>query len=152
MDKKTNSWHLRNINRNEYSDDINDKKLRRQNSNIDLNYLGLPIGTENSNINNQIGSRLNKRRSSSTSYLNEKDDYDNDENEYYSGEYLKKFRRQLSLEETDADKNESNQNENSSDDSLNSDTDIDSDCDLYAIDECDELIQALDNTIDHSSI
>ena len=152
MDKKTNSWHLRNINRNEYSDDINDKKLRRQNSNIDLNYLGLPIGTENSNINNQIGSRLNKRRSSSTSYLNEKDDYDNDENEYYSGEYLKKFRRQLSLEETDADKNESNQNENSSDDSLNSDTDIDSDCNLYAIDEYDELIQALDNTIDHSSI
>ena len=28
VDKKTNSWHLRNINRNEYSDDINDKKLR----------------------------------------------------------------------------------------------------------------------------
>ena len=132
--------------------------------------MGVKNNSENKTEINNIGSRLNKRRSSSTSYLNEKDDYDDDSSQdYYNGEYLKKFRRQLSLNETEQQKpnmnldkltaseimskqiqnNDINEpNDYSSDDSKSNESDTESNPDLYDIDECDELNQ----TCDQSSI
>jgi len=165
---KTSNWHLKNIIRSEFSDDLNFiSKLRRQNSASDLTGLSVKNSSENKTENNNSSSRLNKRRSSSTSYLNEKDDYDDDDpnQDYYNGEYLKKFRRQLSLDETEKTKtnnldnlvtDETNQkiqsndinesNDYSSDDSKSDESDKESNADLYAIDECDELIQTYDQS------
>ncbi len=159
---------MKNIIRSEFSDDLNFiSKLRRQNSASDLTGLSVKNSSENKTENNNSSSRLNKRRSSSTSYLNEKDDYDDDDpnQDYYNGEYLKKFRRQLSLDETEKTKtnnldnlvtNETNQkiqsndinesNDYSSDDSKSDESDKESNADLYAIDECDELIQTYDQS------
>jgi hypothetical protein len=155
VDKTTNLWHPRNLKKNEFSDDKKNKKLRRHNSNSDIHYLQVPVNTlktnhdENNNNNTTstttTATRINKRRSSSTSYLNEKDDYDDDYDDYTNGEYLKKFRRQFSLEERDdksgtnlnynknTELNDGNSSVTSLDESDSSDND--SNADLYSIDE-----------------
>ena len=88
IDSRTDSWSLKNINIGEttkISSGLNTSA--RSNSNLSLNTThGLTVDWE---------PRLYKRRSSSTSYLNEEDDYDNDINKL---EYLKKFKRQLSID------------------------------------------------------
>ncbi len=122
----------------------------------------------------ELRQHRSKHRSTSTSYLNEEDDYDNN---FCSKEDLRTFRRQLSLEdnlnklmgiemaelstenkqtaelENSEDpsaniqkKSKSNGNESSGSSRESSDTEYDSDNneDLYAIDEYDECIATLE--------
>ena len=90
IDRSKSIWNLKNINIVEGS---------RKVSNLASNFHSDSVNDLKSDLKESsgaaIGIRMNKRRSSSTSYLNEEDDYDNDLNKL---EYLKKFKRQLSLE------------------------------------------------------
>ena len=191
VDNLSNLWRLKNIHRSDRSDMHNDINLRRHNSHTNLSHsfnstqktMMIYNNTDISNSNESLNkistnlnssydkssiknSRLFKRRSSSTSYLNEEDDYD-DENDL---EELKKFRRQLSLfasldknkmtlrkdrdeaegkiepnRKNSKNENEHNENSNSSDDCMKYSDSSDSDCDeLYSIEEYDETLQTLD--------
>jgi hypothetical protein len=99
IDTNNNSWHLRQISK--YDTIERGKTSKKLNSNNVKNDNSSPNDTTKNetgtNADNKTG-RLIKRRSSSTSYLNEEDDY-GDDYPYYNNDDLKKFRKQLSLED-----------------------------------------------------
>ena len=110
IDNSTNAWNLQNINLNEFID--TEKSINRvfnYNLNCSINsaFLRVPQEPDKFFMSNSL--RLNKRRSSSASYLNEEDDYDNDLTKI---DYMKKIRRQLSLEELENTKSQSSFNKN----------------------------------------
>ena len=110
IDNSTNAWNLQNINLNEFID--TEKSINRvfnYNLNCSINsaFLRSPQDPDKFFMSNSL--RLNKRRSSSASYLNEEDDYDND---LTKSDYMKKIRRQLSLEELENTKSQSSFNKN----------------------------------------
>jgi hypothetical protein len=94
---ENNSWQLTHINK---YDTVEKAKISKKLNNIkndNLNTNNTTINETGSSTDNKT-TRLIKRRSSSTSYLNEEDDY-GDDYPYYNNEDLKKFRKQLSLED-----------------------------------------------------
>lgn len=95
INSRTDSWNLKNINIGDATKISSGLSASaRSNSNLSLTTnerkgSGLTVDWE---------SQQYKRRSSSTSYLNEEDDYDNDINKI---DYLKKFKRQLSVDKSE---------------------------------------------------
>lgn len=97
VDRKSNLWNLKNINI------VDNHKSKascsfREHAGSHLIQSRSVQNLQDSHKKEYIGlndKRLSRQLSSSTSYLNEQDDYDDDMNKV---EYLKKFKKQMSLE------------------------------------------------------
>lgn len=100
VDRKSNLWNLKNIN---IVDNHKSKTSgsSREHTASNLIQSRSVQNLQDSHSKEHIGlgdKRLSRQLSSSTSYLNEQDDYDDDMNKV---EYLKKFRKQMSLEKVE---------------------------------------------------
>ncbi len=123
VDRKSNLWNLKNINvvdnnsnKSKHTSNFtenSESKLSRSVSNLEE--AKEPFGLKDK--------RLSRQLSSSTSYLNEQDDYDDDMNKM---EYVKKFKRQLSLEKIEKEPSVTGLN-GSLDEDLNKNQSSDSD-------------------------
>jgi hypothetical protein len=173
VDASTNNWQFKNLENRHELLEKEKKRLKKLNFNqssikkhASLNSLKLTDSLETlSMANNQKNKEteieiLNRQRSSSTSYLNELDDYgdhrklsDNTREENNLFENESKFKKQNSIE-TEMEDNisltsknnfndESDKSSNSSSQSTDA-TDSEDNEDLYAIYENDETLQAID--------